>query len=289
LKFEYTTMVNRNIGFVTVEEQSTLRSSQVLVLGVGGMGGACIQSLARAGIGKLAFADFDVFEIGNLNRQAFANLSTVGMNKTEATRLGLQNINPQIELEIFGEEWVDNLWGILKNYPTVVNGTDDIRATTLLYRAARALGCTVIDSYASTLASVYTTKPGDPVPEERYKSSTVGKAPSDWEEADILSVKNGESLFVLTNSSTAKYVDLNAAAEMIQGKRSRMSFAPMVNISGNLMAYEAILSLLQKPSGAGFEGYFLNVFEGKIEKPIPKILRPAKEAVVKRFLRSLEK
>jgi tRNA A37 threonylcarbamoyladenosine dehydratase len=78
VSFTYDELVGRNLGFVTAAEQERIRTTPVFVCGVGGMGGACVQSLVRAGVGRLAIADVDRFEVSNLNRQVFATLSTVG-------------------------------------------------------------------------------------------------------------------------------------------------------------------------------------------------------------------
>ena len=78
MNFDYKTFSTRNIGFVTETEQTHLREGAVFVAGVGGMGGACLASLVRAGVGRIAIADIDRFEVSNLNRQVFANLDTLG-------------------------------------------------------------------------------------------------------------------------------------------------------------------------------------------------------------------
>lgn len=68
-------------------------------------------------------------------------------------------------------------------------------------------------------------------------------------------------------SSTRHYIDLALGAEMAAGTRKRMSFAPMVITTGNLMAYEVIANLLGKKSGADYRGYFFNPYTGKTERP----------------------
>ena len=57
MAFSYAELTTRNAGFLTPAEQATLRDAAVFVCGVGGMGGAAVQSLVRAGLGKLTIAD----------------------------------------------------------------------------------------------------------------------------------------------------------------------------------------------------------------------------------------
>lgn len=59
MTFDYADFTNRNIGFVTEEEQARLRAAQVFICGTGGMGGACVFALARLGIGNLILSDID--------------------------------------------------------------------------------------------------------------------------------------------------------------------------------------------------------------------------------------
>ncbi len=59
-----------------------LAQARVLVAGLGGVGGACAESLVRAGIGTVWLLDHDVFGASNLNRQLLATESVIGQPKT---------------------------------------------------------------------------------------------------------------------------------------------------------------------------------------------------------------
>jgi len=271
--FSYAEFSGRNIGFVSAEEQAKLRHARVFVCGVGGMGGACIASLLRAGIGQFVVADIDVFEVSNFNRQVFANLDTVGISKAEATVKLAQRINPEAKFEVFGREWLDHLDAILGRVDLIINGMDDIAAGVRLYRAAARAGRTVIDAYAAPLPSVYVTAATDPRLEERLDYPTRGRAPEQWTAEEIRASFLQELTFVMACSSSRHHIDMDVAGEVAAGKRSRMSFAPMVITTGNLMAYEAIGALLGRKSAAGPLGYFFNPHTAKIERPPPAPIR----------------
>jgi molybdopterin/thiamine biosynthesis adenylyltransferase len=284
MTFDYDTFTTRNFGFVSKEEQERLRAGGIFVAGVGGMGGACLASLVRAGVGRLAIADIDKFEVSNLNRQVFASLDTLGEEKAVASAAAIKRINPELQLEVFGSEWTAKLPDIARRYPVIVNGCDDVAATIELYRVARKAGATVIDAYAAPLPSVTVVRPGAPRPEERLSYPTRGKS---WdtltkEETRAAFVKELE--YVLTNSSAAFHIDLGVAADVASGKRSRMSFAPMVITTGNLMAYEALQLLMGRTSRTDHRGWFLNPYKPKIERPLPGIVGWAKGIVVRRFM-----
>ena len=287
MTFSYAEFTTRNIGFVTPEQQEQLHKGRLFIAGVGGMGGAAFVTLVRAGVGHIGIADIDHFEISNLNRQLAANLDTVDTAKVAASVDMARKINPEIELRTYGGEWTERLEEITQSYDVIINGTDDTRATVALLRSARKAGATVIDAYAASLPSVYVIRPDAPRPEERMGYPTVGCAPKDiTDEMEQICVRK-ELEYVLTHSSSRKYVDLEIAAEFAAGERSRFSFAPMVITTGNLMAYEAIALLLGQPTKTDDRGYFFNPHTARVERPIIWPLSTLKRWLVGRFLDSM--
>ena len=80
------------------EGLENLRNSNVLVVGLGGVGSFAAEFLARAGVGKMTIVDGDVVDITNINRQLPALHSTVGMLKVNVVGDRLLDINPELEL-----------------------------------------------------------------------------------------------------------------------------------------------------------------------------------------------
>jgi len=76
----------------------SLRSSKVLLFGVGGVGGYAAEALARAGVGSLTLVDSDKVDITNINRQIIATHSTIGRYKTEVMAERIKDINPDTEV-----------------------------------------------------------------------------------------------------------------------------------------------------------------------------------------------
>jgi molybdopterin/thiamine biosynthesis adenylyltransferase len=265
--FDYGEMTRRNIGFVSADEQRALREGRVFICGVGGMGGAAAMALARAGVGNLVIADFDVFEISNLNRQVFAFEDTLGQEKTYVTRERLAAINPEIRVSVLGRDWASHLPDVLEQCHVVINGMDDIVAGIGLYRTARERGATVIDAYTSPLPSVTVVRPADPRPEERLEFPTDGVTPDEITSELRAECLRREIEYVLVHSSSAEHIDVEMAADVIAGLRSRMSFAPMVVTTGCLMAFEAIALLIGRQTKTDFRGWFLNPREAAVERP----------------------
>jgi molybdopterin-synthase adenylyltransferase len=282
--FSYAEFTTRNIGFVSAAEQKRLHEAKVLIIGVGGMGGAAVQSLARTGIGSFAIADIDTFEVSNLNRQVFADLDTVDQQKAEATAARLRRINPGISLEVAGADWMQKIDQLLQRYPVVINGMDDIGAGIELYRRARRFGATVVDAYTSPLPSVIVVQPDDPRPEERLGYPSLGRDTTTLDAATRTACFVREIEHVLTHSSTIKHIDMEVAMELVAGRRKRMSFAPMVITTGNLMAFEVVKLLLGRQPLADCRGYFFNPWSMRIERPVPAIIAVPKRFIVRRFL-----
>lgn len=285
--FDYDTFTTRNFGFVSTVEQARLRDGAVFVVGVGGMGGACLNALVRAGIGRIAIADIDRFDLSNLNRQIFAFTDTVGQDKAAAAAAAIRRINPTLALEVLGAEWTAQLPDIAARYPVIVNGCDDIAASIHLYRVAREAGACVVDAYAAPLPSVILVRPKAPRPEERLRFPTLGKAWTALTPAEIRAAFIKELEYVMVHSSSARHVDLAVAGEMAAGKRPRMSFAPMVITTGNLMAYEALGQVMGRPSRTDHRGWFLNPYGPKVERPLPWGLAAAKLFLVRRVIARL--
>ena len=66
-----------------------------MVLGVGGVGGYVVESLARSGIGKIIIVDFDTVDESNINRQIIALGSTIGRLKVDVLEERIHEINPE--------------------------------------------------------------------------------------------------------------------------------------------------------------------------------------------------
>lgn len=75
-----------------------LRNSNVLVVGLGGVGSFAAEFLVRAGIGTMTIVDGDTVDITNINRQLPALHSTVGQSKVAVVAARLMDINPELKL-----------------------------------------------------------------------------------------------------------------------------------------------------------------------------------------------
>ena len=123
--FDYHAAFSRNIGWVTEAEQGKLRKARVAIAGLGGVGGAHLLTLSRLGISHFHIADFDDFDVHNLNRQAGAFMSSMGQPKLDTVAQMARDINPEIDLSLFHQGITpENVDEFLLDVDVYVDGLD---------------------------------------------------------------------------------------------------------------------------------------------------------------------
>ena len=71
-----------------------IKRTSVIIIGLGGVGSWCAESLIRSGIESLTIVDSDTICETNINRQVQATTKTVGENKATTLKNRLHEINP---------------------------------------------------------------------------------------------------------------------------------------------------------------------------------------------------
>lgn len=85
------------------EGLENLKNSNILVVGLGGVGSFAAEFIARAGVGKMTIVDGDTVDITNINRQLPALHSTIGQHKVDIVGDRLMDINPELDLTRINE------------------------------------------------------------------------------------------------------------------------------------------------------------------------------------------
>jgi tRNA A37 threonylcarbamoyladenosine dehydratase len=111
------------------EIMDIIASQRIIILGVGGVGSWCAESLVRSGFKHITIVDSDRICITNINRQLMATSKTVGQVKVEALKKRLLEINPTAEIEsvqqIYSPETAKEFQ--LENYDYVIDAIDSLK------------------------------------------------------------------------------------------------------------------------------------------------------------------
>jgi molybdopterin/thiamine biosynthesis adenylyltransferase len=98
-------------GF-TVDHQRRLRNSSALIAGVGGLGGTAALYLAAAGIGRMILVHSGKLTVSNMNRQILMK-NRVGKSRVVLARETIQEMNPDVRIEIYDERITHKNAGVL--------------------------------------------------------------------------------------------------------------------------------------------------------------------------------
>ncbi len=123
-----------------------IKSKNMIVFGVGGVGGFVVESLARSGLEKLTIVDNDVVDETNINRQIIATSDSLGKSKVEIMKERVISINPNAQILAIqkfylpeNEEEFD-----LSKYDYVIDCVDTVSAKLSIICRAKSLGVPVI-------------------------------------------------------------------------------------------------------------------------------------------------
>ncbi len=131
------------------EKLAKLKTANILVVGLGGVGAYAAEQLCRAGIGKMTIVDGDVVEDSNRNRQLPALISTKGQPKAEILAKRFMDINPELKLTIVNDYVQDQqVIELLKSAPFdyVVDAIDTLSPKVFLVYHALQLKLRIISS-----------------------------------------------------------------------------------------------------------------------------------------------
>ena len=153
----------RNHDAISEEEQQTLGTKRVLVVGCGGLGGMVIECLARIGVGHLRVVDGDVFEESNLNRQLLSSRMNLGRPKTLAAQQRVMAVNSLVEVDAVQENLTaENALELLAECDVAVDCLDNIPSRLVLQQAAKAAGIPMVHgAVAGWLGRICVIQPGE--------------------------------------------------------------------------------------------------------------------------------
>ena len=125
------------------EGQQKLRNARVCIIGVGALGAAIANDLARAGVGFLRLIDRDIVELPNLQRQVlFTEKDAEEMiPKAEAAKIHLEQANSDVDIEAMVVDVNPyNVEKLISGVDLVIDGLDNLETRYLLNDACQKNG-----------------------------------------------------------------------------------------------------------------------------------------------------
>lgn len=254
--FDYSAAFSRNLGLVNPDEQGKLRGSRVAIAGMGAVGSAHLVTLARMGIGTFRIADFDTYEIHNINRQAGAMQSTLGKSKVDVMASITNDINPTATVECFSEGITEeNVETFLQGADIAIDGLDftAVEARDIFYKTAYRLNIPVVAvGPVGCSAASLVFMPGEMTWQEYF---AMDLADSEFERFVLFIVGTAPAL-LHRNYIDRRYVDLS--------KKQGPSLSLAIQLCAGVAASEALKLLLGRgPIKAAPHYQQIDVYEGK--------------------------
>ena len=162
-------MFERLITLIGEDNVNKLKKANVLIVGLGGVGGYALETLVRSGIYNLTIVDGDIVELSNLNRQIISKQDVVGRPKALVAQARTLEINPDVNLKVINKFISEDNFSLLKidEYDYVIDACDDLNLKMLLIKNA--------DKY-KLISSMGTANKMDMT---RFKITTIDKTSYD--------------------------------------------------------------------------------------------------------------
>lgn len=162
-------MFERLITLIGEDNVNKLKKANVLIVGLGGVGGYALETLVRSGIYNLTIVDGDIVELSNLNRQIISKRDVIGRPKALVAQARTLEINPDVNLKVINEFISEDNFSLLNidSFDYVIDACDDLNLKILLIKNA--------DKY-KLISSMGTANKMDMT---RFKITTIDKTSYD--------------------------------------------------------------------------------------------------------------
>ena len=131
-------MFERLITLIGEDNVNKLKKANVLIVGLGGVGGYALEILVRSGIYNLTIVDGDIVELSNLNRQIISKRDVIGKPKALVAQARTLEINPDVNLKVINEFISEDNFSLLNidSFDYVIDACDDLNLKLLLIKNA---------------------------------------------------------------------------------------------------------------------------------------------------------
>ena len=158
--------------------QKALKSTTVLITGVGGLGGTVALYLAVAGVGKLILVRGGDLRLDDMNRQILMTDEWVGKPRVFKAKETLGEINPDVEIEAIAEYITpDNVDSLVQQVDLAIDCAHNFTERDLLNAACVRFGKPMIEAAMNDMEAYLTTI----IPGETPCLSCIFPEKPDWD------------------------------------------------------------------------------------------------------------
>lgn len=126
-------------ALVGKENLEKLKNLNILIIGLGGVGGYTVETLIRSGIERITLVDGDVIETTNLNRQIISLNNNIHKYKTKEFYKRIKKINKKVKVTLINtvitKENIDLLF--MQKYDYIIDACDTSIVKTLLIKECK--------------------------------------------------------------------------------------------------------------------------------------------------------
>ena len=139
-------MFDRLLKLISKEELEMLGKVNVLLVGVGGVGGYALESMVRIGFKNITIIDNDTVDLTNLNRQIISLHSNIGLLKVDVAEKRALDINPNINLKkidtFITKDNIDTIFN--EKYDYIIDACDTVTTKVELIKKAQEKNIKII-------------------------------------------------------------------------------------------------------------------------------------------------
>ena len=148
----------RNMRTFSPRDQIALLNARVSIVGLGGLGGAVVEILARIGIGKLNVIDGDRFEESNLNRQFLSTPAQMSKSKAEAAAQRIKTLNSAVAVNAHSRFLdTENGAALLRHSDVCVDCLDNLKTRFMLERLCKQIRSPLVSAAVAGASGQLTT------------------------------------------------------------------------------------------------------------------------------------
>lgn len=139
-------MKERLINLFGESNLEKIKNAHILLVGIGGVGSFCFETLIRCGVENITVIDFDTYEESNLNRQLYATIDTLGKKKIDTALARAKSINENVNINVLDTFLDFNSDFDFSSYDYIIDACDSVLAKANLILNAKKYNKKIIVS-----------------------------------------------------------------------------------------------------------------------------------------------